>query len=55
MFLKIITFDGWVSKFSKIYNDDEYLEKLEQTGKNLIESEFTLKEFEKKLLNYMGL
>lgn len=54
-FVENNSFEGWVSKFSKIYNDDAYLVKLEKTGKNLIESDFTIKEFEKKLLNYMGL
>ena len=38
-FVENNSFDGWVSKLSKIYNDDEYLEKIEQTGKNLIESD----------------
>jgi len=46
---------GWISELNKIYNNDEIIEQIEHAGKVLVESSFTLKEFENKLVSYMDL
>ena len=46
---------GWINELDKIYNNDEIIEQIEHAGKVLVESSFTLKEFENKLVSYMDL
>ena len=46
---------GWISELNKIYDNDEIIEQIEHAGKVLVESSFTLKEFENKLVSYMDL
>ena len=43
---------GWISELNKIYDNDEIIEQIEHAGKVLVESSFTLKEFENKLVLY---